>query len=88
MQVVIDIPLKIYENALKGVFEIDTIRQAVITGTPLPKGHGRLIDANDIKTVYEKWREYFDKDVKKLLYDLIDKYVSTVVEADKESEEL
>ena len=55
MQIVIDIPeniyglLKYFELALNGVPEegedVKTVLvKSVINGTPLPKGHGRLID--------------------------------------------
>ena len=51
MKIVIDIPDKKYES-LK-MMESDTIdwrlgvvEKAIINGTPLPKGHGRLIDAD------------------------------------------
>lgn len=46
MQVVIDIPERDYKDALNGIFAIDVVREAVKNGTPLPKGHGRLIDAD------------------------------------------
>lgn len=44
MQVVIDIPERDYKDALNGIFAIDVVREAVKIGTPLPKGHGRLIE--------------------------------------------
>jgi hypothetical protein len=58
MQIVIDIPEVFYE-ALKNTEKIvsgqrsgktlmSVIYSAVANGTPLPKGHGRLIDADEI----------------------------------------
>lgn len=47
MQIVIDIPEGIYKTLCKNP-TVDIVRQAVINGTPLPKGHGRLIDENQI----------------------------------------
>ena len=53
MQIVIDIDaerfkdiLRISTVQLKG--RTPTLEQVIATGTPLPKGHGRLIDADDI----------------------------------------
>ena len=55
MQIVIDIPEHAYEEckavefseALEGVpFHV---MKAIANGTPLPKGHGRLIDADKLK---------------------------------------
>jgi len=50
MQIVIDISEEMYED-LKylNVHGFTTaVEEAVANGTPLPKGHGRLIDVNDI----------------------------------------
>ena len=33
-------------------YELDEICEAILDGTPLPKGHGRLIDETDLKTLY------------------------------------
>lgn len=49
MKVVIDIPEEIYKE-LKSYYKNITgglvIHEAIANGTPLPKGHGRLIDAD------------------------------------------
>ena len=55
MQIVIDIPTEDYEkmkwtsvkNGAKN--ELDYMRNLILNGTPLPKGHGRLIDADALK---------------------------------------
>ena len=47
MQVVIDIPETYYEYCKKLEDAIE-IQLAVKNGTPLPKGHGRLIDESQI----------------------------------------
>ena len=55
MKLVIDIPEKDYETILNSGFvpyECDIV-YAIINGTPLPKGHGRLIDAD---ALYESSR--------------------------------
>lgn len=52
MQIVIDIPDKkwelIQENNYCGIID-DLMYKNIVNGTPLPKGHGRLIDADEYK---------------------------------------
>ena len=51
MQIVIDIPNSIYANLSKianGSIASKRILDCVKNGIPLPKGHGRLIDVNDL----------------------------------------
>ena len=59
MQIVIDIPDEMYQK-IKETFKVISgsrrserfdyiLFDAVNTGTPLPKGHGRLIDADKMK---------------------------------------
>ena len=55
MKLVIDIPDDDYnvilENAnfyIEKHWGLPTVWDAIFSGTPLPKGHGRLIDANDV----------------------------------------
>jgi len=75
MQIVIDIPVEVYGllkyfekglglNDKKEEDDVKTaLIRAVVTGTPLPKGHGDLIDVNRKITVpvydeqYEEWGE-------------------------------
>jgi len=51
MKVVIEIPDFIYDTLIEtgkyGFYRFDA-KRAIKNGTPLPKGHGRLIDADDI----------------------------------------
>lgn len=53
MKIVIDIPEGIMEyienNGCLSVIYNDEVAKAIINGTPLPKGHGRLIDAEWLK---------------------------------------
>ena len=50
MQIVIDIPEEDYIRLRdEGMFgNVTTFKRAVREGTPLPKGHGRLIDVNEL----------------------------------------
>ena len=59
MQIVIDIPKELYERFgyeyseenLISKSTNDVILEAFCNGTPLPEGHGRLIDADVMKTM-------------------------------------
>ena len=51
MQIVIDIPEKLYKQQLGSYWSGNIlIHDAILNGTLLPKGHGRLIDADALKT--------------------------------------
>jgi hypothetical protein len=86
MQILIDIPEKDYNNIepflngepIKGGFNLFKALEIIKNGTPLPKGHGRLIDADKL------WDSYHDLD-----YDFYEAFdlVDTIIEADKESED-
>lgn len=84
IQIVIDIPEKLYK-ALKDYNEGDAwdAVEAIINGTPLPKGHGRLIDANALaKRMTEYGWHHSDSTVHEFVDDL-----PTIIEADKEGVE-
>ena len=53
------------------------MKDALEKATPLPKGHGRLIDADDLYGQYA----YADCN-----FDMAMEYAPTIIEADKESE--
>ncbi len=72
--------------------DLFVIAKAIRKGTPLPKGHGRLIDAN---SMYQIVRPIEPRDAewgmtaltaKRIVQDIFDR-APTIVEADKESEE-
>ena len=75
MQIVIDIPDRIYKmiNAKYWLGSIDTdvLNKAIRIGTLLPKGHGRLIDADELFIDIE-WSDIEN--------------APTIIEADKEGE--
>ena len=51
MQIVIDVPEKVYNHFCRGCRFFDEVEEAIIAitdGTPLPKGHGKLIDVKDL----------------------------------------
>ena len=55
MELIIDIPEDLYKATVNGLDanEIWELRVAVKNGTPLPKGHGRLIDADAYAKKYD-----------------------------------
>lgn len=78
MKIVIDIDEELYKKQLGSDWSGNIyIHDAIVNGTPLPKGHGRLIDADDFFCEYpELAKEPYI-------------YAPTVIEADKdESEEV
>ena len=89
MQIVIDIPEFMY-NDLKDKEQFINLcgnryKIAILNGTPLPKGHGRLIDIGDIEWAkYHVEKNYMD-------YECIDwddiNNAPTIIEADEEDEE-
>ena len=79
MHIVIDIPEELFEdikaNGLCGYSsDRDTVSEAIANGTPLPKGHGRLIDVTKVGTSSFKIQEILAK-------------APTIIEADKSESE-
>lgn len=84
MQIVIDISENQYEIAKEFIETVDDkspLAKAIVNGTPLPKGHGRLIDADRLKSMYSINRANFNTVVG------IQKWIDdaeTIIGADKE----
>ena len=63
MKIVIDIPEKRYKD-IQRIAEVqldrrtDTVEQIVANGTPLPKNHGRLIDADELLKAIDTWDKF------------------------------
>lgn len=49
MKIVIDLPEKMYHMIMAGFYDYGDMNLIIQNGTPLPKGHGRLIDADALK---------------------------------------
>ena len=83
MQIVIDIPEKLYQMQISDDWIGNIyIRNAIVNGIPLPKGHGRLADIDKLikATFYNPLHcPYITKE------DIDD--AKTVIPADKESAE-
>ena len=66
---------------------------AIAKGTPLPKGHGKIIDANIIKDFknrikhYGKDYRFTQEEILNILERYEIKYAPTIIEADKEGDE-
>lgn len=95
MQIIIDIPEDVYRNILEipssSMFAVDCdidIRKGIQNGTPLPKGHGRLMDYGYVVDAIDDWvnaGEYNYTNATDYLRNRI-RNVPTIIEADKESE--
>lgn len=59
MKIVIDIPEEKYKWLKENIPKADkkSIVGVIVYGTPLPKGHGRLIDAD--KTIASAWANFY-----------------------------
>lgn len=81
MQIVIDIPDILYTKIQNGKADKRTLETVILHGTPLPEGHGRLIDA-------DRLREEMEKDVRRAMsfVDLTDFVwlAPTIIEAESE----
>lgn len=85
MQLVINIDDKLYEiiknpKKLETMYHAGRLCEAVRNGTPLPKGHGRLIDADKLEYIKnDRPDEIGYHYVRKYNID----YAPTIIEADK-----
>lgn len=83
MQIVIDIDNESYWMCKDLHGDADPVKRAIANGTPLPKGHGRLVDAKELKRAFVMWRMavqgYFtDADIESIICNS-----SPIIEADK-----
>lgn len=77
MEIVIKIPNEDYEY-LK-THNKHGLYSSILNGTPLPEGHGRLIDADELYSSLEFPTQQFASAFKQVLDD-----APTIIEADKE----
>lgn len=90
MKIVIEIDKDRYEDtkriaSVQMNYRTPTIEQIVANGTPLPKGHGRLIDAEELKKIIRENDVLNMTGFNVRLCDINN--TPTIIEADKESEE-
>lgn len=90
MKLVIEIPEEEYQTYINHTEAIldssiplvhQDLLRAVINGTPLPKGHGRLIDCDRLQGVFQK--NVIGANAFNILFDM----APTIIEADKAGEE-
>lgn len=55
MQIVIDIPDRIYKKYMDDRTHVTDVLHAVRNGTPLPEHHGRLIDVDELHHKMGEW---------------------------------
>ena len=86
MQIVIDIPDNYDLSKIQnGSIASKVILNAVANGTPLPKGHERLVDMKNLQNFVSRYTEY---DAIQLILADREDYIPTIIEADKvESED-
>lgn len=86
MKVVVELSkeeMESYKNLMRFGFGNSVMRK-IINGTPLPKGHGRLIDADALKKKHH-WTDDFYETEYVEVEDIDD--APTIIEADKEGAE-
>ncbi|SCW63343.1 hypothetical protein SAMN05660484_02166 [Eubacterium ruminantium] len=75
------------ETVFANISSKECMLHAIKNGTPLPKGHGNLIDANEL--LKEKIRfEDFDGDTFNIIHEETVINAKTIIKADTESEEV
>ena len=95
MQIVIDIDenvfTRLFDNGIEDYAiandDLFAIAKSIHKCIPLPKGHGRLIDADKLKHAFISWNMavqgfFTDADIASIVYNS-----PTIIEADKEQEE-
>jgi hypothetical protein len=86
IELVIKIPEEEYKIIKNHTGPMVWVEHLIKKGTPLPKGHGRLIDADDIRVIELEDSVHIIRHEKG---DEVDVYISapTIIEADREVEE-
>lgn len=80
-QILINIPDFLYKQILKKHVSKATIARAFQNGAILPKGHGRLIDADELDVALLMGELYGNKTAIEVIQE-----APTIIEADKERE--
>ena len=86
MEIVIKIPkgLKdVFENRNVTALDVEEMRNAIKNGTPLPKGHGRLIDISEYEKYFNTAITYDDGNHTHVVYTNI---IPTIIEGSDSGE--
>ena len=90
MKIVINIDDEIYDTFKQGIwsstYDGKKIRDIVLNGVILPKGHGKLVDVEDVKNNIRKWRGYLDEDMMGRINFAMDHHIPTIIELNKEDD--
>ena len=90
IEIVIKIPMYIYQEVLNNKDTSNTtIYKSIINGTPLPKGHGRLIDADAFRLYCfrKNWDRRLSAGGLATINMYLDSGAPTIIEADKGDKE-
>lgn len=91
MQIVIDIPNDFYErvnnDGCMSYTDAEVVVNAFYCGTPLPKGHGRLIDESILREDMERAYKFANELVALGFAESFLEHAPTIIEADKEAAE-
>ena len=86
MELIIDISEEIIEyiknNGCLSVVYTDEVARAIRNGTPLPKGHGRLIDADELDITSITTDDYSGNEVLDVVLKEDVDMAETIIEAD------
>lgn len=52
------------------------------SGIPLPKGHGKIVDVEDIKDNIRRWNGYLDEDMISRINFAMEHHIPTIINAD------
>lgn len=55
VELIIKIPEELYQMCRSCLGDADCIESAIANGTPLPKGHGKIVDANRVLENGDNW---------------------------------
>ena len=95
MKIVIDIDdnlyTRLFDNGVDNYGDAEDMATAIRKGTPLPKGHGRIMDVDKIIKKMEEREEYL-KDNRSMyetacVETALDMFGETIIEADKTESE-
>ena len=102
MKIIIDIPAEDFEKVKCGRGAVSMMRRAIIHGTPLPKGHGNLIQREEAEDIFrnakmalykqsrtEQIKDFQTRELMLLNAEQFVHLIKPIIEADKaESEEV
>ena len=92
MKIVIDIDENLYtrlfDNGVDNYDDAVDMAKAIRNGTPLPKGHGKLKDVDELYSIFKENCDAYNIDNLSFISEMDMNFdlAQTIIEADKESE--